>query len=237
MGVRAEDYAEVFRALFRLTNIRGALITMPHKVTTMALVDECSVTARIAGSCNAVLRRPDGTLLADMFDGEGFVRGVKRKGFKPDGARCLVVGNGGVGSAIAASLANAGVDELALHDAQAANSRLLAARLKTHYPRITIDVTSSDPAGFDLVVNATPLGMQPDDPLPFDMSKIATKTFVGEVVLKEAMTPLLRAAEQKGCPFVIGTDMLFEQIPAYLKFFGFGLASVDELRVVAHITD
>ncbi|MSQ21424.1 MAG: shikimate dehydrogenase [Betaproteobacteria bacterium] len=237
MGVRAEDYAEVFRALFRLTNIRGALITMPHKVTTMALVDECSVTARIAGSCNAVLRRPDGILLADMFDGEGFVRGVKRKGFKPDGARCLVVGNGGVGSAIAASLANAGVDELALHDAQAANSRLLAARLKTHYPRITIDVTSSDPAGFDLVVNATPLGMQPDDPLPFDMSKIATKTFVGEVVLKEAMTPLLRAAEQKGCPFVIGTDMLFEQIPAYLKFFGFGLASVDELRVVAHITD
>ena len=227
MGVRSEGYAEVFRALFRLTNLRGALITMPHKVTTMALVDECSVTARIAGSCNAVLRRPDGTLMADMFDGEGFVRGVRRKGFKLEGARCLVVGNGGVGAAIAASLANAGVDELALHDASAATSQALAVRLTTHYPRITINVAGNDPAGFDLVVNATPLGMNVGDPLPFDMTRVSAKTFIGEVVLKEAMTPLLRAAEQKGCPFLIGTDMLFEQIPAYLEFFGFGAASVE----------
>src|SRR5690349_8605543 len=63
MGVRAEDYPEVLTALFRLTNIRGALVTMPHKVTTAGLLDEVTTTVRIAGSCNAVLRRPDGTLL------------------------------------------------------------------------------------------------------------------------------------------------------------------------------
>jgi shikimate dehydrogenase len=235
MGVKADVYPEVFRSLFRLTNIRGALITMPHKVTTVALVDECSVTARIAGSCNAVLRRPDGTLLGDMFDGEGFVRGLRRKGFKFDGARCLIVGNGGVGSAIAASLANAGVDELALHDANAVSSVALASRLKTHYPALAIHVTGNDPAGFDLVVNATPLGMRAGDSLPFDVSQVSSKTIIGEVVLKEAMTPLLRAAEQKGCPYLIGTDMLFEQIPAYLEFFGFGSATVEELRAVARI--
>ena len=87
MGVKAEAYADVISALFRLTNIRGALITMPHKVATLALVDELSVTARIAGACNAVLLRPDGTLLGDMFDGEGFVRGMLRKGRKAKGAR------------------------------------------------------------------------------------------------------------------------------------------------------
>ena len=96
------------RALFKLTNIRGALVTMPHKIATIALMDAVSATARIAGACNAILRRPDGTLVGDMFDGEGFVRGVLRKGRRVAGARALVVGAGGVGSAIAASLAAAG---------------------------------------------------------------------------------------------------------------------------------
>jgi shikimate dehydrogenase len=103
MGVRAEDYPDVLKAVFRLTNIRGALVTMPHKVTTVALMDEVSTTARIAGACNAILRRPDGALAGDMFDGEGFVRGVARKGRTMKGASALVVGSGGVGSAIAAS--------------------------------------------------------------------------------------------------------------------------------------
>src|ERR1700734_510003 len=92
MGVKAEDYAEVLKALFQLTNIRGALVTMPHKVTTLSLVDEVSPTARIAGACNAILRRPDGMLVGDMFDGEGFVRGVARKGQRLAGASALVVG-------------------------------------------------------------------------------------------------------------------------------------------------
>ena len=103
MGVKAEDYPQVLASLFKLTNIRGALITMPHKVTTVSLMDEVTPTAKIAGSCNAVMRRPDGSLLGDMFDGAGFVRGVQRKGRELRGARALVVGCGGVGCAIAAS--------------------------------------------------------------------------------------------------------------------------------------
>jgi shikimate dehydrogenase len=102
MGVKAEDYAQFLPALFKLTNIRGALVTMPHKVTSVSLVDEVSTAARIAGACNAIMRRSDGALIGDMFDGEGFVRGVLRKGRKVAGSRVLVVGSGGVGSAIAA---------------------------------------------------------------------------------------------------------------------------------------
>jgi len=114
MGVKADDYPAFLRPLFRLTNIRGALVTMPHKVTTAGLADEVTPTVEIAGSSNALLLRPDGTLLADMFDGTGFVRGIARKGFEVRGARCLVVGAGGVGSAIAASLAAAGAGAIAL---------------------------------------------------------------------------------------------------------------------------
>ena len=74
MGIKAEGYPDFFRSVFTLTNIRGALITMPHKVTTMELVDEISPIAQIAGATNAVLRRKDGSLLADQFDGAGFAR-------------------------------------------------------------------------------------------------------------------------------------------------------------------
>ena len=122
MGIKPDDYRDFFRSAFTLTNIRGALITMPHKVTTVELVDEISPTAEIAGATNAVLRREDGSLLADRFDGAGFVGGVLSKGFDPADKRALVVGNGGVGSPIAASLAGLGLAEIGLYDPNTAAS-------------------------------------------------------------------------------------------------------------------
>jgi shikimate dehydrogenase len=235
MGVTADDYAAVFSSVFRLTNVRGALVTMPHKVTTVSLLDEASIAVKIAGSCNAVLRRPDGTLLGDMFDGAGFVRGVQRKGQKLEGARALVVGSGGVGSAIAASLAAAGVATLGLFDSHAPSAQALGDRLRQYYPALEARLGSNDPAGYDIVVNATPLGMNDDDPLPVDIDRIDPGTFVGEVVMKQQVTKFLRAAQAKGCRVQIGTDMLFEQIPAYLEFFGFRTTTPEELKEVARI--
>lgn len=235
MGVKAEDYAGLLRPLFRLTNIRGALVTMPHKVATVALLDAVTPTVEIAGSCNAILKRPDGSLLGDMFDGAGFVRGVLRKGRALAGARVLVVGAGGVGSAIAASLAAAGVAAIGLFDAQDAAAEALGARLREHYPRLAVRTGSNDPAGYDVVVNATPLGMKEGDPLPVDVARIAPGTFVGEVVMKEEYTPFLRAAMARGCPAQVGTDMLYEMIPAYLEFFGFATTTPENLRALSQI--
>ena len=236
MGVKAEDFASFLPRVFRLSNIRGALVTMPHKVATVDLLDEVTPTVRVAGSCNAVLRRPDGSLLGDMFDGEGFARGVLRKGRRLEGASALVVGSGGVGCAIAASLAAARISRIGLFDVSAASADALGRRLSDNYPKLEIRTGSADPAGYDIVVNATPLGMKEGDPLPVDISRISPTTFVGEVVMKSEYTPLLKAARAKGCPVQIGTDMLFEQIPAYLEFFGFGTATPEELRAVARIS-
>ena len=235
MGVQAPDYPDFFRSLFRLTNVRGALVTMPHKVTTVGLVDELTATARVAGAVNAVLRRDDGTLVGDQFDGAGFVRGVARKGFALTGRRVLVVGNGGVGSPIAASLAAAGVAAMTLFDPDAAASDGLAARLRQAYPDLAVTTGWRDPAGHDLVVNATPLGMHDGDPLPCDVDRIAPGTFVGEVVMRQEITPFLRAAQERGCPVQVGKDMLFEMIPAYLEFLGFGTATPEELRAVSGV--
>ena len=207
----------------------------PARRRRVALLDEVSTTVKIAGSCNAILRRPDGSLLGDMFDGAGFVRGVQRTGRRLAGTKALVVGCGGVGSAIAASLAAGGIASIGLFDASVGAAESLSERLRTHYPGLEIKTGSNDPAGYDLVVNATPLGMKNGDPLPMDVSRIAPTTLVGEVVMKQELTPFLRAAGEKGCPVQIGTEMLFEQIPAYLEFFGFGTTTSDELRSVAKI--
>jgi shikimate dehydrogenase len=235
MACRAEDYEALLRPLFRVANVHGALVTMPHKVATVALLDARSTAVEIAGSCNAIVRRDDGTLAGDMFDGAGYVRGAKRKGFRFAGARCLVVGSGGVGSAIAASIAAEGVAALSLFDTCAPAADALAGRLRTHYPGIDVRSGVRDPSGYDMVVNATPLGMNDADPLPFDVTRLDAGAFVGEVVMKREMTPLLQAARARGCRFQVGTDMLFEMIPAYLEFFGFGTATPDALRAVARL--
>jgi shikimate dehydrogenase len=236
MGCQAPDYPAFLRAVFSLTNIRGALITMPHKVSTVGLLDEVTPTVLVAGACNAVKRNAEGRLVGDMFDGAGFVRGVQRKGLQLKGARALVVGSGGVGCAIAASLAAQGIGAISLFDVNAASALQLGERLKKHYPSIDVRTGSNDPADHDLVVNATPMGMNEGDPLPLDVSRLQASTFVGEVVMKTETTAFLQAAQNRGCRTQVGTDMLFEQIPAYLEFFGFPTTTAENLRSVAQLS-
>lgn len=236
MGVRAEDFDAAFPVIFAMSNVDGALITMPHKLSVVGKLDEVSTAVKIAGSCNAVVRRPDGSLHGDMFDGEGFVRGLKRKGVGVAGQSALVIGCGGVGSAIAASLAAVGLARIGLHDLDAAAMHGLAARLAAHHPRLAIATGSADPADFDIIVNATPLGMKPGDPMPVDVSRISPESFVGEVVMSQEMTPLLSAARARGCRVQVGIDMLYEMIPAYLEFFGYPTTTPDRLRALARVS-
>ena len=235
MGCQAEHYPAFLKSVFQLTNIRGALITMPHKVTTLGLLDQVSPTVKVAGACNAVKLDAQGRLVGDMFDGAGFVRGVQRKGFELKGKRALVVGTGGVGSAIAASLAAEKISAISLFDIDTAACEALAQRLVNEYPQIRVNTGSNDPDGHDLVVNATPMGMNEGDPLPVDVSRLAPETFVGEVVMRTEMTAFLQAAHKKGCRIQLGSDMLFEQIPAYLEYFGFQTTTADVLRNLARL--
>jgi shikimate dehydrogenase len=214
------DFAEVFRALFKASNLPGAMVTIPHKTATVALLDDCSAAVRIAGACNAVVRRPDGSLYGELFDGIGFVRAVGKHGFAVAGSRCLVVGAGGAGAAIAAALATAGASVVRLHDTRQAHAEELAAQLRSHFPDTDIHAGAAVLAGFGLVVNATPLGMEADDPLPIDVAQMTPEMVVAEIVMKREITPMLAAARARGCRIVLGREMLQEQMPLYLQFFG-----------------
>lgn len=236
MACKPDSFERILRGLFELQNVRGALITMPHKVSVVALLDEASPAVHVSGACNAVKRGKDGQLCGAQFDGEGFVRGAVRKGFEPRGTRCLVVGCGGVGRPIAASLAQAGAAEIALFDVNQHAIAELAPRLRSQFPRLTVSVGSNDPAGFDLVVNATPLGMKDGDALPVDVTRLDPQTFVGDVVMRQpALTAFLAAAQARHCRTQVGTDMLFEMIPPYLEFFGLPSTTPEHLRSLARL--
>ena len=225
--IAPDDYPIVLKALFRAKNVPGAFVTIPHKAATVALLDDFSDAVRIAGACNAVVRRDDGTLYGELFDGIGFVRAVERHDFRVAGARCLVVGAGGAGAAIAAALADAGAAAIRLHDTRSDHAARLAAQLASHFPRTVVDAGPATLAGFDLIVNATPLGMEADDPLPIDVGQITPSMVIAEIVMKREITPMLAAARARGCRVVLGREMLAEQMPLYLDFFGLPPAPVD----------
>jgi shikimate dehydrogenase len=232
MGIKREDYESSFRPIFRMTNVMGGLITMPHKISTVPLLDEVSPAVMIAGSCNAVLKREDGALVGDVFDGEGFVRGVLRKGKSFRGKSALIVGCGGVGSAIAAALAAAGAVRMGLFDLDLVAMEGLARRLQCAYSALDIQLGSNNPEGYDFALNATPMGLNADDPMPMDVARLSPETFVGEAVMREEVTAFLAAARMRGCETQIGVDMLYEQIPAYLEFFGFPTTTPENLRAL-----
>lgn len=235
MGCEADDFPVFLKSVAKLRNFAGALITMPHKVTVVDLLDEASPNVLACGSCNAVKRAADGRLIGDMFDGEGFVRAVLRHERQVAGASALVVGCGGAGSAIAASLAQAGAARIGLCDIDRAKAQALAARLSAHYPNPRVSIERADPEGWDIAVNATALGMSAADPLPMETDRLSADAFVGDVVLTAQQTPFINAAQARGCATQVGIDMLFEMIPAYLEFFGFPATTADNLRRLARL--
>jgi shikimate dehydrogenase len=204
--VPAQDLAAFMATVARMPNVDGVIATVPHKFALAALCERVSDRARSIGAVNVARRDAGGGWFGDMCDGDAYVAGLRKHGFDPRGTRALLVGAGGAGSAIAHALVDAGVAELALHDTDSGRREALLAKIGA-YSRLQPAIGSSDPAGFDLVINATPAGMQPGDPLPVEAQRLASTTFVGDVITVPAVPPLLEAARARGCKTMTGIDM------------------------------
>ncbi|MFI0514590.1 shikimate dehydrogenase family protein [Streptomyces sp. WSLK1-5] len=214
--IPAEQLPELIRALTAVRNLDGLLVTVPHKQACRRLADSVTDAAALSGSVNALRRRPDGGWEGANFDGEGFVRALRAAGHEPRGTTVCLAGAGGAGSAIAVSLLRAGA-HLTLWDADADRADALAARLAPHFPdRITAAPGHVDA---DLAVNATPMGLRPEDPLPFDPAALKPGTTVADIIMKPRETALLRTAARAGLPVLYGEPMLAEQIALYEEFF------------------
>ena len=220
--VNSNDFNAFARQALRARNIDGLWLAIPHKTAMVAALDHCDRLGRIAGAVNAARRNADGSIEGALFDGVGFIKALGHFGIPVRGRRALVVGVGGGGVAIAASLAAQGVQHLALFDPMPGRTAEVAGRLHAGFDVDVVAATTTDPAAFDLVVNATPLGLNPGDPLPFDVARLDADAVVVDILMKNQPTPLLRACHARGIAAHPGFEMLVQQVPEYLSFFGFG---------------
>ena len=220
MHVSATDLAGWFESLRHIQNFGGFIATVPHKQTIAKLCDEVSEAAGLIGAVNVVRREPDGRMVGEILDGKGFVRGLHTNGIFPEGMRVLLLGAGGAANAIAFALAEEKVAFLGLYNRSVDKARDLIARLHQGHAGLKAEAVDNNSTGYDLIINATSLGMSASDPLPVDTSELVEGQVVAEIIMKPAMTALLSQAQSKGCKIHFGLPMLRSQVALMANFMG-----------------
>jgi shikimate dehydrogenase len=204
--VSAEHLNAWFSGISLAKNVDGVIVTVPHKFSAFEACTTTSERASFLRTVNTMRRNHDGTWHGDMFDGQGFVQAVRDGGCDLAGKRALLVGAGGAGSAIAHALLLAGVSALAVCDESQSRRETLVNRLD-ELELAPVTHGTSDPSGFDVVLNATPMGMKEQDPYPVQVKRLTSNMFVGCVITAPAVSPLVAAARDAGCKTSTGADM------------------------------
>lgn len=215
--VTSADLDGFVRGISLAKNFDGLIVTVPHKFAAYKYCATATDRAHFLGAVNILRRNADGNWHGDMVDGPAFVCGIEKAGCKPAGKSALLIGAGGAGSAIALALLEAGVSELAIHDEDSGRRESLLERLRTRFGGIA-RAGSSDPTGFTLVANATPVGMRSGDPYPVQVEKFTAGMFVGDVITAPAVTPMIEAARRVGCDTQTGGGMFLADQDLMLKF-------------------
>jgi shikimate dehydrogenase len=218
MHVTESHLARYLAGLRHMENFHGAVVMPPHKRNILEHLDHVSPEAEQVGACNVIHRNARGYLSGSTCDGEGFILGLQESGFTLTGARCLLVGTGGVGPGIAFALARREVESIHILSRTPPNARELAARVRQAYPGARLTASPSTAHDFDLVINVTSLGLNPDDPMPLDVDLITEQTVVADIVIGPEPTALLRHAMSIGCATCSGHEMLSAQIELMVDF-------------------
>lgn len=203
------DLAAWLAQAHTMRNCDGIVVTVPHKTPCLAACSRVSPRARAAGAVNIMIRDGDGWI-GDATDGHGYMDGIAAEGFDVAGKPALLVGAGGAGAAIAYEILARGASSLAIHDIDAARRDALLARLGEAFPG-RARIGGTDPRGFALVANATPLGMNEDDPLPVEAGLLTPDQFVADVVTRPAIPRLIALARAAGCGTMPGSGMFDAQ--------------------------
>lgn len=217
----AEDFEAALSAMRIFRNLAGIIPTIPHKARMLAMVDEARPRAQMVGAVNSIRVEPDGRWIGEAFDGVGYVEGLKANGHDPKGRSVQLLGAGGAGASMAFALAEAGVSALRIFDIDGEKADKVAKGLARYFPDLQVELGSPDPQRVDIVANATPLGMDPNDPPPVDPGTLVPGQLVTDMIMKPPVTPLLEAAAAMGCPTVPGYEALKGQAAANMAFFGF----------------
>lgn len=229
LNISPDQLTAFLAELRQSTTVKGCIVTVPHKRAAAQQMDELSDRARALSSVN-VIRVADGRLIGDMVDGLGFVNALRLHGFDPKGKRVALIGIGAAGSAIAHAIAESGASHISLQDInESLYPRIRDILLKTR-PNLSLTFGLNDLKGFDLAINASPVGMDSETDLPFPTLGLSPHTFVAEVVTEPKLTPWLRAALKAGCPVLYGEEMVRGQIGLTGKHMGLDIPAPSSLR-------
>jgi shikimate dehydrogenase len=216
--VARDALAHVVCGLRGIRNLRGIIVTIPHKIDIVALCNDLDPSARRAGAVNFIRREPDGRLLGANFDGVGFVGALEAAIGTIRGRSVFVAGAGGVARAIAFEIARAGVARLALHARSVAKADALLAAVAKAFPVVSVVRAGARPRDCDVAINATSLGLDAADPLPFAVDALSANAVVADVVMQPLITSLLQRARERGLAIVTGDAMLRFQLPLWIEF-------------------
>jgi shikimate dehydrogenase len=213
----------------RALDVAGLSVTMPHKSAAAEACDELSAAAGALGAVNVVVAR-DRRLFGDSTDGEGLVRSLVDEGVDPQGADVVVLGAGGAARAITRALGEHGARVSVA--ARRRDAAVSAAALAPGGRAVDLADVASAVAASDVVVNATPIGMQGEEP-PFPADVLEGRRLVLDTVYHPDETPLLRSAHAHGVAAVNGLGMLVHQAALAFEAFTGQPAPLDVMRAAA----
>jgi len=219
LDIPPQNLAQTIEGLRGLHNFVGAAVTIPHKMPLAALCDRLGAGGQATGAVNAVYFNEARELVGDNFDGEGFVAGLV--GENPCGyaqpeayftdKQILIVGAGGAARAIAVSVARqnpAGIDIANRTLSRAEDAAKMVTSLVSGATSHGCETGAVDWSRYDMVINATSLGLHPDDSLPITLDSLSADCLVCDIIMRPKHTTLLQRAEQAGFTVHYGHHML-----------------------------
>ncbi|HXP77530.1 MAG TPA: NAD(P)-binding domain-containing protein [Stellaceae bacterium] len=220
LHVLPDRFEETVRGLKALANLDGLVITVPYKARILTFVDRLLPMGEKVGAINAMRRESDGGWTGNMFDGRGLVKAVRTEGHAVEGRRVMLIGAGGVGSAIAVALAEAGAAAITISDLEPTRATALAERVARSVAGCRIVAGAPTAEGHDMIVNASPVGMRAGDGLPAPLGPLDPKTLAFDVVVSKEPTPFMRHARSFGCATLGGYAMMPAQVDEAIAFLG-----------------
>jgi shikimate dehydrogenase len=216
--VLPEELEELIPRLVAIRNLKGFIVTIPHKPAMCRMCKTLGSGAKLTGTANTVRIEPDGSLSGDMFDGLGLVEGCRDNGIQPRGKAVLMLGAGGAGRAIAFALAEAGVARLIIANRTVGKAEALAAEVAKAFPNVPVAVGPADATGHEVIIQTTSLGLKPEDALPMDAGTLAPSMQLFDIIAVRD-TELMQAARQAGLETVVGgVPMIQHQARAQIAF-------------------
>jgi shikimate dehydrogenase len=217
--VRAADLGDVVPRLAKLGNVKGLIVTIPHKETMARLCAELGPNAKMVGAVNVARIDGGGRLIGEMFDGEGLLATARAHDIGYEGRRVLILGAGGAGRAVAFAMAQEGAGQIAIYNRTAGRAERLVADIKARFPKATVRTADADAGDIDLVVNCTSVGLHAGASPPLDLATLGPATNVIDIIAVRE-TELMQAARARGCKVVGGRPMVELQLDAQLAFIG-----------------